>query len=311
MVLFDVLIIGAGPAAMTAALYTCRKQLKTMVIGREVGGQTNQTSRIENYPGVDPMPGAQLMQKFHENMMNSGARFEVGNVTKVDRQEDGTFVVTLEEEGVYQAKTVILAFGREPRKLGIPGEKEFWGRGIASCVTCDGLLFRDKTVAIVGGGNAALDGALELAGIARKIYMVHRFDFFEGDESTQQKVKNNPKIEILYKKAITEVKGDRKVRSVLIKDLDTNAMSELALDGYFLEIGSIVNTEPVAHLVKRNKNNEIIIDSNCNTGVPGLFACGDVASNKYKQTVIAAGQGAIAALEAHFYLTGGKMSTSY
>jgi thioredoxin-disulfide reductase len=309
MDIYDVIVVGAGPSAMTAAIYTCRKQLKTLVLGREIGGQTNQTAHIENYPGVDPQPGSQLMQKFHENMISAGAEFDVANVIKVDRNPDATFTVKTDDDREFKSRTVILSFGREPRKLGIPGETEFWGRGIASCVTCDGLLFKNKTVAVVGGGNAALDGALELTAYAKKVYLVHRFDYFEGDEITAQKVKSNPKIEILYKKAFTEVKGDRAVRSVTVKDLVSGATSELSLDGYFLEIGSIVNTDPVAHLVQRNKQNEIIIDVNCNTGVPGLYACGDVAANKYKQTVVAAGQGAVAALEAHFYLTGGKLST--
>lgn len=307
--MYDVLVVGSGPAGMTAAIYTCRKQLKTLVLGREVGGQTNQTAHIENYPGVEPMPGSELMQKFHESMTNAGAEFDVASITRVDRKDDGTFTVRTDDDREFQSKTVILAFGREPRKLGIPGEKDFWGRGIASCVTCDGLLFRNKTVAVVGGGNAALEGALELTRIARKVYLIHRFDYFEGDERTVARAKSDPNIEILYKTGITQVLGDKAVRAVVLKDLDSGATRELALDGYFLEIGSIVNTEPVAHLVQRNKHNEILADVNCNTGVPGLYACGDVAANKYKQTVIAAGQGAIAALEAHFYLTGGKLST--
>ena len=244
------------------------------------------------------------------NMETAGATFEVGNVMKVEHKADGTFSVLTEEDVIYDCKTVILAFGREPRKLGIPGESKFFGRGIATCVTCDALLFKGKTVAIVGGGNAALDGALELTKIAKKVYIIHRFDFFEGDEATVARVKAAP-IEILYKTGITEVKGERSVKSVMIQNLESGTVSELPLDGFFLEIGSIVNTDSVAHLVKRNKFNEILIDANCNTGVPGLYACGDVAANKYKQTVIAAGQGAVAALEAHFYLTGGKLSTTY
>jgi alkyl hydroperoxide reductase subunit F len=309
MDVYDVIVVGSGPAGMTAAIYTCRKQLKTLVLGREIGGQTNQTAHIENYPGVDPMPGAELMQKFKENMDNAGAEFDVANVTKVERNADDTFRIHLDDERTFTGKTVILAFGREPRKLHVPGEDKFFGRGIATCVTCDALLFKNKTVAVVGGGNAALDGALELTKIAKKVYMIHRFDFFEGDESTVNKVKNSPLIQIFYETGITEVKGERSVKSVTLKNLKTGATSELALDGFFLEIGSVVNTDCVAHLVKRDKHNQVIVDANCGTGVPGLYACGDVVAHKYKQTVIAAGQGAVAALEAHFYLTGGKLAT--
>ncbi|MEK6822445.1 MAG: FAD-dependent oxidoreductase [Nanoarchaeota archaeon] len=306
---YDVIIIGAGAAGMTAAIYTCRKQLSTLVISKDVGGQTNQTNHIENYPGVDAMPGPQLMDKFKENAQKFGAQFEMAGVVRVDKDDKGIFTITLDDESQRQARAVILAFGRQARRLGIPGESEYFGRGVATCVTCDAPLFRGKVVAVVGGGNAALEGVLELAPIAKKTYLIHRRQDFRADEITIEKVRKDHRIELLLNKGVVEVKGDKFVRFLHLKDTVTQQDSDLAVDGMFLEIGSDVNSDAVAHLVQRNPASEVIVDKNGNTSCAGMFACGDVTPVKYKQTVISAGEGAVAALEAHSYLSGSKSPT--
>ena len=300
---YDVVIIGAGAAGMTAAIYTCRKGLSTLVISKDIGGQTTQTNHIENYPGVDAMPGLALMDKFKETAEKFGAKFEMGNVSRVDKSKDGTFTVML-EEGKRTCRALVLAFGRESRRLGIPGEQQFWGRGVATCVTCDAPLYRNKTAAVVGGGNAALEGALELAPVAKAVYLIHRRDEFRADEITVNKVKEDKRITLLLGKVPVEIKGDKSIKSVMVQDVATRQVAELPLDGLFYEIGHVVDSSAVKDLVKLNEQGEILVDENGRTSCPGVFAAGDVTPVKYKQTVISAGQGAIAALEAHAYLTG-------
>jgi thioredoxin-disulfide reductase len=300
---YDVVIVGAGAAGMTAAIYACRKGLSTLVISKDIGGQTTQTNHIENYPGVDAMPGLALMDKFKETAEKFGATFETNSVSRIDKSKDGTFTIAL-EEGKHTARAVVLAFGREARRLGIPGEDQFWGRGVATCVTCDAPLYRNKTVAVVGGGNAALEGVLELAPVAKQVYLIHRRDEFRADEITEAKVKAEPRITLLLNKVPVEVKGEKSVTAVMVKDLPTGQVAELPVDGVFLEIGHIVDSSPVKDLVRLNEQGEILVDENGRTSCPGVFACGDVTPVKYKQTVISAGQGAIAALEAHSYLSG-------
>jgi len=303
---YDVIIVGAGAAGMTAAIYTCRKQLKTLVISRDVGGQTNQTNHIENYPGVDPQPGPQLMEKFKANAESFGAVFEYGGVTKVDKNKDNTFTLTIDDGTARTTRAVILSFGRNARRLNIPGEEQFWGRGVATCVTCDAPLFKGKVVAVVGAGNAAAEGALELAPLGSKVYLIHRSEKFRADEITVQKLKADKRVTIMLNKTPIEVKGDKFVTSITLKDTINGKTSDLPLDGIFLEIGSIVDSSAVAGLVSRNEQNEVIVDKNGNTSCPGIFAAGDVTPVKYKQTVISAGEGAVAALECHAWLTGQK-----
>jgi thioredoxin-disulfide reductase len=300
---YDVVIIGAGAAGLTAAIYSCRKGFSTLVISKDIGGQTTQTNHIENYPGVDAMPGLALMDKFKETAEKFGTVVEIGTVSKVDKNKDGTFTVNA-ESGKHTGRAVILAFGKESRRLNIPGEEEFWGKGVATCVTCDAPLYRNKVVAVIGGGNAALEGALELAPIAKQVFLIHRRDEFRADEITVKKVKEDTRITLLLGKTPVEVKGDKAVTSVIVKDLEKGQFAELPLDGIFLEIGHIVDTSAVKDLVDLNAAGEVIVDANGATSCPGVFAAGDVTQVKYKQTVISAGQGATAALEAHSYLSG-------
>ncbi len=303
---YDVVIVGAGAAGMTAAIYTCRKKLKTAIISVDIGGQMNLTTYIENYPGVKPMAGAELVQRFRKSALSFGAEFITGKVVKVEKEGNG-FKLTLSNNDVYSAKAVILAFGTVPRELGIPGEAKFLGRGLSTCATCDAPLYRNKVVAVIGGGNSAVEGALELvrAG-ARQVYVVHRRKEFRGDEVSVEKMKKEKVITITTPYVPVEIVGDKFVIGLRIRNVETNEEKLLAVNGVFKEIGYVVDVSAVKDLVKTNEKNEIIIDQNNNTSVPGIFAAGDATTVPYKQAVISAGEGAKAALECYKYLTGAK-----
>ena len=298
--------MGAGAGGLTAAIYTCRKNLKTAVISVDWGGQTNLTNHIENYPGVDPMPGPTLMQKFKDNAASFGTEFISGKVTKIDKDGD-LFKLVLSNDEVYQARAVILASGTVPRELGIPGEGKFLGRGLSTCTTCDAPLFKNKVTAVIGGGNAAAEGALELAKVgAKHVYLVHRRNEFRADEITMDKVKQEKTIEFVTPFEPVEIVGDKFVTAFKIRQAESKEEKDLKVDGVFKEIGFVVDVSSVKHLIKVNKMNEIIIDDRLKTSVPGIFACGDVTTVPYKQTVISAGEGAKAALECYRWLSGQK-----
>lgn len=303
---YDVVIVGAGAAGMTAAIYTCRKNLKTVVISVDIGGQSNLTNHIENYPGVDALPGAELMQKFYSKAKSFGAEFVTGKVIKIEKEGNG-FKLTLSNNDVYTAKGVILAFGAVPRELGIPGEAKFLGRGLSTCATCDAPLYRNKVVAVIGGGNSAVEGALELvhAG-AKQVYLVHRRNEFRGDEVSVEKIKTEKLITITTPYVPVEIVGDKFVTGLKIKNAETNEEKLLTLNGVFKEIGYAVDVSSVKGLVNINEKNEVVIDSGNKTSVPGIFAAGDATSVPFKQTVISAGEGAKAALECYKFVTGAK-----
>jgi thioredoxin-disulfide reductase len=305
---YDVIIVGAGAAGLTAAIYTCRKNLKTAIISVDVGGQTNLTNHIENYPGVDALPGPKLMEKFLENAKSFGAELIMGKVAKVDKEGAG-FTVTLAEGKTYECRAVILCSGTVPRELGIPGESKFLGRGLSTCATCDAPLFKNKVAAVIGGGNAAVEGALELAHVgAKKVYLIHRRNEFRADEITLDKVKANKLIEILTPWEPMEITGDKFVNGLKIKNASDKSEKTLELHGVFKEIGHVVDITPVKELIKTNTRNEIIIDDGNRTSVPGVYAAGDVTTVPYKQTVISAGEGAKAALSCYQWLSNQKVT---
>lgn len=303
--MYDAIIVGAGAAGLTAAIYTCRKKLKTAVISIDVGGQTNLTSHIENYPGTGAMHGIELMRRFQDEAIGFGAELIMGKVNKVDKTEN-SFKVWLANSESYEAKSLILAYGKVPKSLGIEGEEKFMGRGVSTCVTCDAPLFKNRDVAIIGGGNSAVEGALELATFSKKVYLIHRRGTFRADEITVQKLKNIQKIELVLNNIPLKVVGDKNVEGVEVENIVTKEKKELKVDGVFIEIGYVVDTSFVQHLVKVNEKKEIIVDEKCNTSCPGIFAAGDITPVPYKQTVIAAGEGSKAALECYRWLTGGK-----
>ncbi len=298
---YDVVIIGAGPAGLAAGVYSARKALKTLVVSQDVGGQAAWSWEVENYLGYQLISGAELVEHFYEHIRS----FDVELREKVEVtsliQVDGAFTVSGGGEE-FRAPAVIVASGKVPRMLGVPGETEYRGRGVAYCATCDGPLFARKDVAVVGSGNAGLDAALQLSRIANRVYVINTERKCTGDESTRQLVLGAENITILHRTGVKEIRGERFVKSLLVEGLDGQGEEELPVSGVFIEIGSIPSTGFLRDLVELNEAGEIVIDSNNRTGVPGLFAAGDVTNVIEKQIIIAAGEGAKAALAAYAYL---------
>jgi len=303
--LYDVIIIGAGPAGLTAAIYTSRRNLKTLILSKGLSDQMTETPHVENYPGFEKIEGYKLIQKFEEQTRDFGVEILFEEVVKITTKKN-SFVVKTVNKKSYEGKSVILAFGKVPRTLNVPGEKELTGRGISYCATCDAPLFKDKIVAVIGGGNAALDAALLLSKIAKKVYLVHRRDEFRGFEAEVKKVKKKKNVELVLSHEVVEFKGDNFLRSMVVENKKTDERKELNVDGVFIEIGSVVKTDFVKDLVKLEKNNHIITNDNCETSHPGVFAAGDVTNTPFKQIVVAAGEGAKAGLNAYNYLHGIK-----
>jgi thioredoxin reductase (NADPH) len=301
--MYDVIIVGAGPAGLTAAIYTSRRGLKTLILSKDLGGEVINIERIENYPGFKEIEGFKLIKVMEEQVKSFGVEFVYDEVVKIATKGKSFTVKTTEKE--YETKTIILAFGKTPRNLNVPGEKEFTGKGISYCATCDAPLFRGKTVAVVGGGNAALDATILLSDIAKKIYLVHRRDEFRGFESFVNEVKKINNVEFVLNSIVAEIKGDKTVKSVIIEDANTKKRKEIEVEGVFIEIGSEVKTDFIKDLVKLN-NNQVMVNKNCETSCPGVFAAGDVTDTPFKQIVVSAGEGAKAGLTAYNYIHGIK-----
>lgn len=306
---YDVLIIGGGAAGLTAAIYTCRKKLKTGMITIDVGGQTLLTNHIENYPGFELVSGPDLMSKIRAQVEKFGAETIMGEVNKIEKDKD--FLVSLSNGEKYKSKAIILASGKTARKLGIPGEDKFLGRGVSTCATCDAPFFKEKNVVVVGGGNSAFEAVDLLEKYSKKVYLAHRRDEFRADEITVDKVKKMKNVEIITSAVPVEVKGDKFVSGLVIEDLKTKEKRELKVDGIFVEIGYELKTDWLKGLVKRNKMNEIVIDDRCRTNQEGFFAAGDVSTVPYKQIVVSAGEGAKAGLEAYKYIKGVEVATDW
>lgn len=299
--MYDVIIIGGGAAGMTAAIYTCRKKLKTLVVTINVGGQNLLTEQEENYPGYLDLSGPKLMQVFEQQAKKFGAEFVFGKANKVEKTKNG-FRISLANGEEYECHVLILAYGKVPRTLGIPGEEKFLGRGVSTCATCDAPVFVGKKVAVIGGGNSALEAAELLTKFATKIYLIHRRDSFRADEVTVENVRKQKNVEFILNSEVKDIKGEKFVSGITVEDAKTKKKKELAVEGVFLEIGYIVDTGFVKDFVKTNNLNEIIINEYCETSHLGIFAAGDVTNVPYKQTVISAGLGATAGLSAYNYL---------
>lgn len=300
---WDAIIVGGAAAGLSAAIYTCRKKMRTLVITVDVGGQNLLTEQEENYPGYMEMSGPKLMQIFQEQAVKFGAEFVFGKAVKLDKVGD-EFKVTVGSGEEYFGKIIILASGKIARKLGVPNEDKFLGRGVHTCATCDAPFAKGKTVAVIGGGNSAIEAAELLSKFAGKVYLIHRRDDFRADPITVDKVKALPNVEFVLNSEVREIKGDQKVVGITVENAKTNEKREINLDSVFIEIGYILDTEWVKHLVKTNELGEIVVNKKTETSQPGIFAAGDVTDSPYKQTVTAAGEGAIAGLSAYNWLRG-------
>lgn len=299
--LYDVIIIGGASAGMTAAIYSSRRAMKTLVLTKDIGGQLSMTPDVENYPGFTFIEGWTLSNKFKEQAEKFGAQVKFAEVTSVDKDGDD-FKITANGGEIYRARTVILAFGKTPRNLDVPGEKEFQGKGVSYCATCDMPFFKGKTVAVIGGGNSAIDAAIYGSNVASKIHLIHRRDQYRGEQVLIDRMKAIQNIEPIYNTIVKEVKGEGVVKSLVLENVLTGEQSELEVNGVFVEIGYIVKADFVKHLVDMTERQEIITDKHMMTNVPGIFAAGDVTTSVYKQAVISAGEGCTAALAAYEYL---------
>jgi NADH-dependent peroxiredoxin subunit F len=297
---YDVLIIGAGPAGLTAGVYCARKFLKTMIVSENIGGQASESWAIENYMGYRMITGDDLMMKFEEQVRSLDLHLEIDKVLILDRSGN-EFIVNTATGAAYRARAVILAQGKQPRKLGVEGEDRYLGRGFSVCSTCDGPLFRDKVVAIVGGGNSALQTAIEMSGIAREVHLVVR-STIKADEAYVKAFEQKANI-ITHKNSIVSIlKGNSMLSGITLKDRTSGKETDLTVDGVFAEIGWIPNTAFLEGFVAMNPEKEVIIDIDCHTSVPGIFAAGDITNVRTKQIITAAGEGAKAALSAYDYL---------
>ncbi|MGB9605335.1 MAG: FAD-dependent oxidoreductase, partial [Bryobacteraceae bacterium] len=302
--LYDVAIVGAGPAAFTAAIYAARKMLDVVLLGDEPGGQVNDTALVENWPGIPEVGGLELAESLRHHAEHY--RFAMAlhvTVERVDR-ENGTFQLRLAGGTQYQARSVIYCAGKRYRRLGVPGEDRFIGRGIAFCATCDAPLFRGKRVAVIGGGNSAFTAARDLLSYARQIDIFNILPDWQADRVLFEEVTRSGRVRLHPATRVVEFLGRESLQGLRVESIDGQQRTDFLVEGVFLEIGLTPNSTPVEHLVKLNEAGEIPVDRNQATAVPGLFAAGDVTDEPEKQIVVAAAAGAKAALAAHRYLLG-------
>ena len=300
---YDVIIIGAGPAGLTAALYAGRARMKTLMLEKATaGGQAATTDIIENYPGFpEGIGGFELTELMKRQAIQFGALMEeIKPVTEIKIK--GNMKIVQTESGDFQARTVIIASGSEPRTLGVPGEAEFRGRGVSYCATCDGAFYKDRKVAVIGGGNAAVEEALFLTKFASTVYIVHRRDELRADKIVQERAVANERIEIFWDAYLKKVLGDNKVEEIVIENKNTGERSSIEVDGVFFYIGTVPNTGFAEGLIDLDDREFIITDKTLQTSVPGIFACGDCRANQLKQVIAAAGEGALAAVQAEKYI---------
>lgn len=298
---YDLIILGAGPAGMTAVVYSARKQLDVLVISDDIGGQATWSASIENYLGFILIPGVDLVEKFEEHIRIFNVPQEYTCARRVSMHGDN-FQVDTEDDRTFYARAVIVATGKSPRLLDVPGEKEFRGRGVVYCATCDGPLFAGKTIAVVGGGNSGLDAAVQMLKICPKVYLLDIESKLKADPIMIRQVEKAPNVEILTRTAVNEIIGADFVTGAQVENLDTHERKRLDLDGVFIEVGLAPNSGCVKDLLRLNPIGEIPVDCAARTGVPGLYAAGDVTDVPEKQIIIAAGDGAKAALGAYSYI---------
>ena len=300
--IYDVIIIGGGPAGYTAALYSARAGLDTLIIEKmSVGGQMTLTGDIENYPGFDNIDGFTLSMNMQSTAERFGAVTEYGEVTNVDLLKNPKEITV--DQTTYYSKTVILAMGASPRTLGIDGEAEFTSRGIHYCAHCDGRFYKDKTVAVIGGGNSAVSDALYLSRITKKVLLIHRRDTLRATKIYHEPLKNANNIEFIWNSQLTALKTESKVTGAIIKNVITNQEHTIDCDAIFVSIGRRPETDIVKNIIKLDENGYIIADESTKTSIAGVFAAGDVRTKALRQIVTAASDGAVAAHFAEEYIS--------
>ncbi len=300
----DVVIVGAGPAGLTAGIYCSRGRLKTAVLERNMaGGQIALTDLVENYPGFpEGISGFDLATKMKDQAVKFGAEVrEIESVSELRADPEGGYVVVTDREEI-RTRTVILAPGVEPRRSGIPGEAEFIGRGVSWCATCDGALYRGKTVAVIGGGDSALEEGMFLTKFADKVYLVHRRDELRAARIAQERAFANPKFEFVWDSIPKKIDGDEMVEALEVENVKTGDGRSLPVDGVFMYIGQITNTAWLKDTIELDEQGYIVTDGLLHTKLPGVFACGDAHANPLKQIAMAIGEGALAAMQAQRYL---------
>ena len=300
--MYDIVVVGGGPAGLAATVYAARKQLRTLLISRDVGGQINLTLGIENYLGYQFVEGPELIQKFQEQVAQFPIDQKIGpSVTSIKKVKNG-FTVRTDEGKVYPSRSVLYTAGKRPRTLNVPGERAFTGRGVSYCAICDGPVFAGQKVVIVGGGNSALEAALDMLKIAEHVDLVSLTPLTGDDVLIKKLPAKSQKLSLYLEHETLAISGDVLADGIEIRDTATGEVKRLAVTGVFIEIGMVPNSGLLKELTRLNELGEVIVSKSGETGVPGLFAAGDVTDVPEKQIVVSAGEGAKAALTAHRYL---------
>ena len=300
--MYDMLIIGSGPAGMGAAIYGVRAGLSLAVLDRSPisGGQVLTTYEVDNYLGLPQISGGEISQKFREHADSLGVNFVTANVTSIEDKKDCKIVHT--EEGDYEAKTLLLATGATHAMLGVKGEMQLTGMGVSYCATCDGACFRIRTVAVVGGGDVAVEDAIFLAGLCSKVYLIHRRDSLRAADSLQKKLMSMENVEILWNCEVKEIQGEDMVEKILVYHNQDDSQSELEVNGVFIAVGIHPNTELYQGLVEMDEQGYVLADESCKTTVDGIYAAGDIRKKALRQIITAVADGANAVTSAQNYL---------
>lgn len=297
--MYDLIIIGGGPAGLTAGIYAVRYGMDTVVLEKNVmPGQIAATDMVENYTGFTAISGPELMQRFKEHAETVGVKIDSAEVSSIISEDGKKVVVT--DSGTLESKTVIIATGANPKKLGIPGEKEFMGKGVSYCATCDAPFYKGKTVIVVGGGESALTDALILSNVVKKVYIIHRRDKLRASRILQERVSRKPNIDIVWDTVPEEIQGKAGVENVILRNLKTRDVYTLQVDGVFVYIGIRPSTEFID--VKKNSSGFILTNEKLETSIPGIYAAGDCRDTSIWQVVTAVADGAVAAVSAHEYI---------
>lgn len=299
----NVIVIGSGPAGLTAALYTARANLNPLLItGNEFGGQIALTNEVENYPGFpDGITGPELTEVMKQQAEKFGARFEIDHVSKVDMQRH-PFVLETENGARYETKSLIIATGASPRRMGVPGEMELTGRGVSYCATCDGFFFRGKDIAVIGGGDSALQEGLFLTRFASKVSIVHRRNELRAQPILQERARENPKIDFVWDSVVKDVAGDSGVDALDLVNVRTGAETHMPVQGVFVYIGHFPNTELFQGQLEMNEEGYLKVDERLQTNIPGVYAAGEAHDHIFKQAIVSAGYGCMAAMEVEKFL---------